>query len=56
MPRLTAGERAEVVAGLELLVGAAGDDYGITANRPVFLWLRSDPSGGEFAQLDVAVL
>jgi DNA-binding MarR family transcriptional regulator len=37
MARLTVGERAEVVAGLELLVGAAGGDYGITANRPVFL-------------------
>jgi DNA-binding MarR family transcriptional regulator len=37
MARITVGERAEVVAGLELLVGAAGGDYGITANRPVFL-------------------
>src|ERR1700744_3885319 len=37
MARLTPGERAEVVTGLDLLVGAAGDDYGITASRPVFL-------------------
>jgi hypothetical protein len=28
-------EQAAVTAALGLLVGAAGDDYGITAHRPV---------------------
>ncbi len=37
MARLTDRERADVVTGLELLVGAAANDYGITANHPVFL-------------------
>jgi DNA-binding MarR family transcriptional regulator len=35
MARLAPRERAAVTAALGLLVGAAGDDYGITANRPV---------------------
>ncbi len=35
MARLTSPERATVTAALGLLVGAAGDDYGITASRPV---------------------
>jgi DNA-binding MarR family transcriptional regulator len=35
MARLAPPERAAVTAALGLLVGAAGDDYGITANRPV---------------------
>ena len=35
MARLTPPERAAVTAALGLLVGAAGDDYGITAHRPV---------------------
>jgi DNA-binding MarR family transcriptional regulator len=37
MARLTPREQEEVTASLRLLVGAAGDDYGITASRPVFL-------------------
>lgn len=35
MARLAAPEQAVVTAALELLVGAAGDDYGVTASRPV---------------------
>jgi DNA-binding MarR family transcriptional regulator len=35
MARLAPPERAAVTAALGLLVGAAGDDYGITASRPV---------------------
>jgi DNA-binding MarR family transcriptional regulator len=35
MARLAPPERAAVTAALGLLVGAAGDDYGITANPPV---------------------
>ena len=35
MARLAPPERAAVTAALRLLVGAAGDDYGITANPPV---------------------
>jgi DNA-binding MarR family transcriptional regulator len=35
MARLAPAERAEVTAALGLLVGAAGDDYGITAHRPL---------------------
>jgi DNA-binding MarR family transcriptional regulator len=35
MARLTAREQAAVTAALELLVAAAGEDYGITASRPV---------------------
>ena len=35
MARLAPQEQAAVTAALELLVGAAGDDYGITASRPV---------------------
>lgn len=35
MARLASPERAAVTAALALLVGAAGDDYGITAHRPV---------------------
>jgi DNA-binding MarR family transcriptional regulator len=33
--RLAPPEQAKVTAGLELLVRAAGDDYGISASRPV---------------------
>jgi DNA-binding MarR family transcriptional regulator len=35
MGRLAAPEQAAVTAALELLVAAAGEDYGITASRPV---------------------
>ena len=35
MARLAPAERAAVTDALGLLVGAAGDNYGITANRPV---------------------
>jgi hypothetical protein len=35
MARLAPGEQEAVTAALALLVGAAGDDYGITAHRPV---------------------
>jgi DNA-binding MarR family transcriptional regulator len=35
MGRLASPERAAVTAALGLLVGAAGDQYGITASRPV---------------------
>lgn len=35
MDRLTAKERASVRAAMHLLVSAAGDDYGVTAHRPV---------------------
>jgi DNA-binding MarR family transcriptional regulator len=35
MARLAAPEQAAVTAALELLVAAAGDDYGVTATRPV---------------------
>jgi hypothetical protein len=35
MARLAPPERAAVTAALGLLVGAAGDDYGITVSRPV---------------------
>jgi DNA-binding MarR family transcriptional regulator len=35
MARLAPPERAAVTAALGLLVGAAGDDYGVTAHRPV---------------------
>ncbi len=35
MARLAPPERAAVTDALGLLVGAAGDDYGITANPPV---------------------
>lgn len=35
MARLPAPEQAAVAAALELLVTAAGDDYGVTASRPV---------------------
>jgi DNA-binding MarR family transcriptional regulator len=35
MSRLASPERAAVTAALGLLVGAAGDHYGITASRPV---------------------
>ena len=35
MARLGSPEQAAVTAALALLVGAAGDDYGITAHRPV---------------------
>ena len=35
MARLAPPERAAVTDALGLLVGAAGDDYGITANSPV---------------------
>jgi DNA-binding MarR family transcriptional regulator len=35
LARLAPAEQAAVTAALGLLVGAAGDDYGITANRPV---------------------
>lgn len=35
MGRLTPAERQTVTAALGLLVGAAGDDYGLTAHRPV---------------------
>jgi len=34
-PDLSEAERAAVTDALGLLVGAAGDDYGITANPPV---------------------
>jgi DNA-binding MarR family transcriptional regulator len=37
MARLAPGEQAAVTASLRLLIGAAGDDYGITASRPVFM-------------------
>ena len=35
MARLAPPEQAMVTAALELLVAAAGDDYGVTASRPV---------------------
>jgi DNA-binding MarR family transcriptional regulator len=35
MTRLAAPQQAAVTAALELLVTAAGDDYGVTATRPV---------------------
>jgi DNA-binding MarR family transcriptional regulator len=35
LARLAPAEQAAVTAALGLLVSAAGDDYGITANRPV---------------------
>ena len=35
MARLAPADQAAVTAALGLLVGAAGDDYGITAARPV---------------------
>jgi DNA-binding MarR family transcriptional regulator len=35
MARLAPEEQSAVTAALELLVDAAGDDYGITASRPV---------------------
>ena len=35
MARLTPAQQTAVTAALELLVSAAGDDYGITAHRPV---------------------
>ena len=35
MARLAAPEQAAVTGALELLVAAAGEDYGITASRPV---------------------
>ena len=35
MARLAPAEQAAVTAALGLLVGAGGDDYGITAHRPV---------------------
>jgi DNA-binding MarR family transcriptional regulator len=35
MARLAAPEQAAVTTALELLVAAAGDDYGVTASRPV---------------------
>jgi DNA-binding MarR family transcriptional regulator len=35
MARLTPAQQAVVTAALELLIGAAGDDYGISAHRPV---------------------
>jgi DNA-binding MarR family transcriptional regulator len=35
MARLAPPQQAAVAAALGLLVGAAGDDYGITAHRPV---------------------
>ena len=35
MARLAAPEQPAVTAALELLVAAAGEDYGITASRPV---------------------
>jgi len=35
MARLTPSQQAAVTAGLSLLVDAAGDDYGVTAHRPV---------------------
>jgi DNA-binding MarR family transcriptional regulator len=35
MARLAPPEQAAVTAALELLVAAAGDDYGVTATRPV---------------------
>jgi DNA-binding MarR family transcriptional regulator len=35
MARLAVPEQAAVTAALELLVAAAGDDYGVTASRPV---------------------
>ena len=35
MARLAPAEQAAVTAALGLLVSAAGDDYGITAHRPV---------------------
>jgi DNA-binding MarR family transcriptional regulator len=34
MSQLAAPEQAAVTAALELLVAAAGDDYGVTASRP----------------------
>jgi DNA-binding MarR family transcriptional regulator len=37
LARLAPAEQAAVTAALGLLVGAAGDDYGVTANRPVSL-------------------
>ena len=35
MARLAPAQQAAVTAALLLLIGAAGDDYGITASRPV---------------------
>ena len=35
MARLAPAEQAAVTTALGLLVAAAGDDYGITAHRPV---------------------
>jgi DNA-binding MarR family transcriptional regulator len=35
MARLSPAQQAVVTVALGLLVGAAGDDYGITAHRPV---------------------
>jgi DNA-binding MarR family transcriptional regulator len=35
LARLTPTEQAAVIASLGVLVGAAGEDYGITAHRPV---------------------
>lgn len=35
MARLTPAKRETVTAALALLVRAAGDDYGLTAHRPV---------------------
>jgi DNA-binding MarR family transcriptional regulator len=35
LARLAPAEQEAVTAALGLLVGAAGDDYGITAHRPV---------------------
>ena len=35
MARLSGPEQAAVTAALELLVAAAGDDYGVSASRPV---------------------
>jgi DNA-binding MarR family transcriptional regulator len=37
MAQLTPRQQETVTASLQLLVSAAGDDYGITASRPVFL-------------------
>jgi hypothetical protein len=37
MARLAPNEQAAVTASLRLLIGAAGDDYGITGSRPVFM-------------------
>jgi DNA-binding MarR family transcriptional regulator len=35
MARLSPSQQAVVTVALDLLVGAAGDDYGVTAHRPV---------------------